>query len=90
MFLARRRNVARIFLSRMKEEKSQTKAEQLRKTADQAVLATEGLVNHETMKAADQEPALNIVRTLHHARWWQAQDEPHMQKAAITVISMII
>ena len=82
--------MARIFLCRMEEEKSPTKAEQLRKTAELAVLTTDGVANPEITKATDREPAVNIVKILYHAKWWQAQDEPPMQKVATAMISMII
>ena len=82
--------MARIFLEQMEEEKSPTRVEQLCKTADLAVLTTDGIANPEIMKAADQESVINTVKIPHHAKWWQAQDEPPMQKFATTVIFVII
>ena len=62
----------------MEEEKSPTRAEQLRKTADLVVHTIDGVANLEIMKAADREPAINIVKIPYHTKWWQAQDEPPM------------
>ena len=82
--------MARIFLDQIEEEKSPTRAEQLCKTADLAVLTTDGVANPEITKVADRESAVNIVKILYHAKWWQAQDEPPMQKVATALISVII
>ena len=82
--------MARISLELMEGEKGPTKAKQLHKTADLVVFITDGVANPEIMKAADQESAANTVKILHHAKWWQAQDEPPMQKVATTVIFVII
>ena len=82
--------MAQIFLGQMEGDKSPTKAEQLHKTADLVIFITDGVANPEIKKAADQESAVNTVKILHHAKWWQAQDEPPMQKVATTVIFVII
>ena len=74
----------------MEEENSPTRAEQLCKTADLAVLTTDEVANPKITKATYREPAVNIVKILYHAKWWQAQDEPPMQKVATAVISVII
>ena len=82
--------MTRIFPSQIEKEKSLIRVEQSHKTADQVVLAIDGVANPKITKAADQEPAINIVKIPYHTRWWQAQDEPPMQKVATAMISMII
>ena len=82
--------MARISLELMEGEKGPTKAKQLHKTADLVVFITDGVANPEITKAADRELAVNIMKIPYHAKWWQAQDEPPMQKVATTVIFVII
>ena len=82
--------MVRIFLGRMEEEKSPTRTEQIRKTIDLVVLTTDGVSNPEITKAVDRELAVNTVKILQHAKWWQAQDDPPMQKVTTAVISVII
>ena len=74
----------------MDEENNPTKAKQPRKIADQLELAINEVVNSETMKAMDQEVSANILRILHHTRWWQVLDPLLISRVAITMIYMII
>lgn len=82
--------MARISLEQTEGEKGPTRAEQLHKIANPVVLTTDGVANPEIMKAADQESVVNTVKILHHAKWWQAQDEPPMQKVTTAMIFVII
>ena len=54
----------------MEKEKNPARAEQLCKTADLEILTIDGEANPEITKAADQEPAVKIVKILYHAKWW--------------------
>ena len=60
--------MARIFIGQMEEEKITTKAEQLCKIANLAVLEIDGVASPEITKAADREPVVNIVKILYRAK----------------------
>ena len=74
----------------MDKEKNPNKAEQQHKIVGQLVLSIDEAINLKTMKAVNQGVATNVLRTLHHARWWQVLDALLIRRAVITVIYVII
>ena len=74
----------------MKGENSPTKAEHSHKITDQLILAIDEEVSPEIMRAMDQGSVVIIMKTPHHAKWWQVPVTLPIKKSTITVIYVII